>query len=175
MEDDRRRVHQIRREAAHQNGERGRGGPDCPYERLPGCGQSVPPRDDGVPDAGVAPELRQVARRSSEIGPLGVDPARRVDPLHIGELGQSYGKGRLLLRGGVTGVGDDDLERVGLTLPKIGPQGVVDLPDLIAGAEDPVVEVSQTEVDDRGGKSSEAHHHGDDDEHGPAHHCARRL
>jgi hypothetical protein len=36
MDDDRRGVHQVRREAAHQNGEGRRGGPDGPYERLPG-------------------------------------------------------------------------------------------------------------------------------------------
>ena len=72
-------------------------------------------------------------------------------------------------------MGDDDLERVGLTLAKIGPQGVIDLPDLIGGAEGPVVEVTQTEVDDRGGQNSQAHHHGDDDEHGPAHYGARAV
>ena len=36
MDDDRRGVHQVRRKAAHQNGEGRGGGPDGPYQGLPG-------------------------------------------------------------------------------------------------------------------------------------------
>jgi len=98
-----------------------------------------------------------------------VDATGGVDPLDVGKF-REVGGVRVLLRHAGAGDGwNDHLQRIRFTLAELGPEGVVDLPDMIGGRENTIIQVAQPYVHERRGQHAEDHQRRDDDEHGAAH------